>query len=330
MNRLEKTESLSRRAALRALGAAAIAGRMVLAGEATTRPQGAPSLREKARKNLKLGVSMQVYGGMALEAAVRRVKEDGFGGVLCDYAAFKDVPFDHANPDWKAVDKIRTCFERNGIEIVALFGYFNVVDPNEDRRKVGEARMNTYLRNWKRFGCPIVSTETGTFNAESQWIEDPKNYTEAGYVACREAFKKLADTAEKAGATVAIECYWRNVIDSARRAERLLKEVDSPALKLTMDPCNYFRNEDIPRMRATLEDIFKRVGRHSVVAHAKDVKASPKGSQTPAAGTGDLDYPLFLRLLTELDKEMWLLLEHVTAKDVGRARDHVKAQFEKL
>ncbi len=330
MNRLKKPESLSRRDALRALGAAALAGRMALAAETTTKPQGSPSLREKARKNLKLGVSMQVYGGMPLEAAVRRVKEDGFGGVLCDYTAFKDVPFDHANPDWKAVDKIRTCFEGHGIEIVALFGYFNVVDPNPERRKVGEARMNTYLQNWKRFGCPIVSTETGTFNAESQWIEDPKNYTEAGYVACREAFKKLAGTADKAGATVAIECYWRNVIDSAERAERLFKEVDSPALKLTMDACNYFRNEDIPRMPVVLEDMFKRVGKHTVVAHAKDVKASPKGSQTPAAGTGDLDYPLYLRLLTELDRGMWLLLEHVTAADVGRAREYVKAQFDKL
>jgi sugar phosphate isomerase/epimerase len=233
-------------------------------------------------------------------------------------------------PDWAAVDKIRGGFEKQGVEIVGLFGYYNVVDPHEKKRKNGEANMELLLKNWKRFGSPIVSTETGTLNKESEWEGSPENDTEAGFVACREAFKRLTGIAEKAGSVIAIEGYWRNIISSAERAERLIKEVDSPALKVTMDPCNYFRNEDLPHMKPVLEDIFKRIGKQTVLAHAKDVKFSPKGSETPAAGTGVLDYPLFLRLLAELNKPLWLTIEHVKPDDVARAKKYIEEQFEKL
>jgi hypothetical protein len=36
-----------------------------------------------------------------------------------------------------------------------------------------------------------------------------------------------------------------------------------------------------------------------------------------------LDYPLYLRLLAGLDRGMYLTIEHLTLKDVVRARDYV-------
>ena len=114
------------------------------------------------------------------------------------------------------------------------------------------------------------------------------------------------------------------------RNERLYRDIPSPSLKLTMDPCNYFRNQDLARMKPMLEDIFKRVGRETVIAHAKDVKASANGPDLPAAGLGALDYPLYLRLLAELDREIWLVVEHLMLDDVARASNYVKAQIERL
>ena len=190
--------------------------------------------------------------------------------------------------------------------------------------------METLIKNWKRLGCPNVSTETGTFNRTSDWVDAPENATEQGYLECRVALEKYARLAEKSGAVVSIEPYWRNVIDSVARAERLFREVDSPALKLVMDPCNYFRKEELARMRPMLEDMFRRLGRRIVLAHAKDVKAAPDGTDLPASGLGVLDYPLYLRLLAGLDREMYLVVEHVTLDDVPRARDYVLGQFDKI
>ena len=286
-------------------------------------------LRAKAQRNFRLGMSSDVYGRLPVAEAAARMKADGFSNVLCNLV-FADARFDPLQPDWEVAGKITTALQRNGIRISSLYGYHNIVDPNPDRRRQGQARMEFYINNWQRFGCPIVATETGTFNAQSQWVESPENFTEDGYRQARTAIEHYVRIAEKTGARVAIEAYYRNVIGTVERAERLLRDISSPALKIVMDPCNYFGPPELARMQPLLEEMFARLGPHIVIAHAKDVKAGPKGTDTPAAGSGVLNYPLFLRLLARLDRPIDLVIEHVALADVPRARDYVRAQMEKI
>lgn len=320
-NSLRQTGSLSRRDWLKFAGAAMLSSQTLAAT--------ADDLRTKAKRNLVLGIDTNVYRSLPVEEAARRIKEDGFSGVLTNFT-FADARLDPLKPDWSAADKITKSFERHGIRVASHYGYYNVVDPDPQRRQQGEARMRFLIANWKRLGCPIIATETGTLNRKSQWLDAPGNASEAAYVDCRNSLQRLARAAEKTGATIAVEAYWRNVIGTIDRADRLFREVNSPALKLVMDPANYFRNEDLPRMQPMLEEMFQRLSDKIVLAHAKDVKAVPNGPEHPAAGKGSLDYPLYLRLLAQVDRKMDLLLEHLTLDDVPRARDYVLAQFEKL
>ena len=309
---------------------AGAAGGLALAPSALSGASKREELKANARKNLKLGIFTGVYGSLPLDEAARRMKEDGFSCVVLQYG-FKDVQFDPAKPDWDVLKKIRAALDKNDLKIVGLYGYYNVIDPNPERRKVGEQRIELLIANWERFGSPVISTETGSFNPQSEFAEDPKNFTEEGYAAVRDRFAQLARAAEKTRAVIAVEAYWKNVIASAERTERLFKDVNSPSLKLTMDPCNYFHNDELPKMDAMLRDIFKRVGRQTAIAHAKDVKATGNGGQDlPAAGLGVLNYPLYLRLLARLDREIPLVIEHLELKDVARARDYVKAQMDQI
>lgn len=287
----------------------------------------APDLRARAKKNLKLGVFMGVYAGLPLEEGARRIVEDGFHGVVFENG-FADARFDPWAPDWDKVRRITATLAKHKLKVVGLYGYYNIVDPDPARRKRGEQRMQTLIENWKQFGCPIITTETGTFNEKSEWLESPENATEQGYQACRAALEKLVRAAKKSGAMLTIEAYWRNVIDSIGRTERVLREV--PGLKLTMDPCNYFRKEELPRMDPMLKEMFRALGKKVVLAHAKDVKASADGTDLPAAGTGVLNYPLYLRLLAGLNRDLFLVIEHLDLPDVPRARDYVLSQFEKI
>jgi len=319
----EQNGCLSRRDCLKLAGAVALA--TPLAGRA------ADDLKAKAKKNVKLAIFTGVYAGLPLEEAAKRIKADGFSGVALE-GNFADVRFDPLAPDWKAADKITSALDRNGIKVVGLYGYYNVVAPDAENRKRGEQRMQFLIENWKRLGSNDISTETGSRNAESEWNDSPENATEAAYQQCRASLEKFARLAEKTGAVISIEAYWKNVISSAERAERLFRDVNSPALKLVMDPCNYFRKADLVRMQPMLKDIFQRVGKQTVIAHAKDVKAAANADDTelPAAGKGVLDYPLYLRLLAELDREIYLAVEHLTLPEVPAARDYVLAQFDKI
>jgi sugar phosphate isomerase/epimerase len=311
--------NMNRRNWLRLTGAAAL-GLPLLSNAA-------PDLRTKAKKNLKLGVFTGVYASLPLEEAARRIAADGFHSVVLQYA-FADVQFDPSAPDWDKARLITRTLAKHHLKVAGLFGYYNVVDPDPAKRRRGEQRMQVLIENWKQLGCPIISTETGTFNDKSEWAESPENATENGYQACRAALEKLTRAAKKTGAIISIEAYWRNVIDSIARTERVLKEV--AGLKLVMDPCNYFRKEELSRMDPMLEEMFHLLGKKIVLAHAKDVKASADGTDLPAAGKGVLDYPLYLRLLASLNREIDLIIEHLTLDDVPRARDYVLSQFEKV
>jgi sugar phosphate isomerase/epimerase len=319
----EQSGRLSRRDCLRLAGAVALA--TPLAGRA------ADDLKARTKKNLKLAIFTGVYAGLPLEEAAKRIKADGFSGVALE-GNFADVRFDPFAPDWEAAKKITTALDHNGIKVVGLYGYYNVVAPNAANRKRGEQRMQFLIENWKRLGSNNISTETGSRNAESEWNDSPENATEEAYQQCRASVEKWARLAEKTGAVISIEPYWKNVISSAERAERLFNDVKSPALQLVMDPCNYFRKADLARMDPMLKDIFQRVGKYTVIAHAKDVKAAPDADDTelPAAGKGVLDYPLYLRLLAELDREIYLAVEHLSLPEVPATRDYVLAQFEKI
>ncbi|MCX6911491.1 MAG: sugar phosphate isomerase/epimerase [Verrucomicrobia bacterium] len=312
-------DALNRRDWLRVTGAAVLGFPLVSSA--------APDLRARARKNLKLGVFTGVYASLPLEEAARRIAADGFHGVVLDFA-FADVKFDPSAPDWDKARLITSTLAKHNIKIVGLFGYYNVVDPDAARRQRGEQRMQVLIENWKQFGCPVISTETGTFNDKSEWIESPENATEQGYQACRAALERLTRAAKKTGAVISIETYWRNVIDSIARAERVMRDVRG--LKLVMDPCNFYRRDDLSRMDPMLEEMFRLLGKHIVLAHAKDVKASADGTDLPASGKGVLDYPLYLRLLAGLNRELYLVIEHLTLDDVPRARDYVLSQFEKI
>jgi sugar phosphate isomerase/epimerase len=326
-----KTEWLSRRDCLKLAGSAALAAPLASWAEDDAMALAKAQAIAKAKANLKLAVFTGVYAGLPLEEACRRIKADGFSGVVCEYS-FADVHFDPLAPDWPAATKILGCLERNEIKVVGLYGYYNVVAPDAETRKRGEQRMEFLIENWKRLGSNVISTETGTLNRESEWNDSPDNATETAYQQCRASLQRSAEMAEKTGAIIAIEPYWKNVVSSAERAERLFRDIQAPSLRLVMDPCNYFRKADLDHMDAMLKDVFQRVGAKTVLAHAKDVKAMSNEDDTdlPAAGQGVLDYPQYLRLLSGLDRELYLTLEHLDVDEVHAARDYVLSQFDKV
>jgi len=293
-------------------------------------PAWATHILTKFRKNVRLGITTQVYAKLPLEEAARRIKADGFRCVLLSFR-FADVQFDPLKPDWAAAKKITDALAKQDIAITTMYGYYNLVDPDEKRRQEGEARMECMMRNWKRLGCNVISTETGTYNAKSQWLDDPKNATEEAYLKCREVLKRWAKLGEQTGAVLTLEASYKNIIGTVDRAERVLKEVDSPALKLVMDPANYFGPDNLKQMKPLLKELFARLGPKAALVHAKDIAPSAeKGTETPASGLGEMDYPLFLQLVAQLDRPIDMLMEHVKLEDVARARDYVLANVEKL
>jgi sugar phosphate isomerase/epimerase len=95
---------------------------------------------------------------------------------------------------------------------------------------------------------------------------------------------------------LAFEPEVNNVVDSAQKARRLMDEVGSPHLKVTMDAANIFHAGDLARMSEVLDEAFALIGRDIVLAHAKDLSHDGDAGHE-AAGHGKLDYDRYLSLL---------------------------------
>jgi sugar phosphate isomerase/epimerase len=106
-----------------------------------------------------------------------------------------------------------------------------------------------------------------------------------------------------------------NVVDSARKARRLLDEIGSPHLKVTIDPANIFHAGELPRMKEILDEAFALLGKDIVLAHAKDLDHDGDAGHQ-AAGHGKLDYGRYLSLLRACNFQGPLLLHGLSEAQV--------------
>ena len=111
-----------------------------------------------------------------------------------------------------------------------------------------------------------------------------------------------------------------------RKARRLLDEIGSPHLRVTIDPANLFHAGELPRMKEILDEAFALVGRDIVLAHAKDLDHDGEAGHK-AAGQGVLDYERYLRLLRKYHFQGPLLLHGLTPGQVPGCMAFLRAKM---
>ncbi len=277
-----------------------------------------------------------------LEERAKRIRDLGFNTVAVDEV--KDIPSEKITP--RLCKEIRDTYRDYNLPISAISGYINLVSPNIEKRNEGLKRLHRILELAWELGTPYVATETGTFNAESDWVGHEKDHTEEGFSEFLKVTKEAVKIAEANDSVLCLETYVQNVIGSVEECKRVFSEIPSPNLKLLLDPANYFEIHNIDKMRETLDSIFDALSEKIVIAHAKDVKRTkPTGQarfekkmgtedeglsfrgvgniELPAPGLGELDYPHYLKRLVRVSPNIPLIIEHLTEDDVPRAKKFV-------
>jgi sugar phosphate isomerase/epimerase len=196
------------------------------------------------------------------------------------------------------VATIRQEMAARGITMSAISGTFNMIHPDMAERQAGLRRLRTLAAACESLGTSVITLCTGTRNTESMWRSHPDNGSEDAWRDLVVSMHETAAIAEEYGVTMAFEPEVSNVIDSAQRARRLLDEIGSPYLKVVMDGANIFHQGELPHMTAILTEAFDLLGNDIALAHAKDLTEDGHAGNA-AAGTGLLDYDLYVRLLHE-------------------------------
>jgi len=244
---------------------------------------------------MHIGIMARTFVRPTIEATLDAVADHGIRSVQFNLscAGLPDLP-DHLDPD--LCDRIRQGMAARGIAMSALSGTFNMIDPDRRRREEGLRRLGELVKACARLGASVVTLCTGTRDPENMWRRHPGNDAPEAWEDLVASMRQAVEIAEETGVTLAFEPEVSNVVDSARKARRLLDEIGSPRLKVVMDGANIFHKGELPRMREILDEAFALLGPDIALAHAKDLDRDGEAGHL-AAGTGLLDYDHYLSLL---------------------------------
>jgi sugar phosphate isomerase/epimerase len=224
-------------------------------------------------------------------------------------------------------------YQDNGLQIVALAGYENIVDPNGHLRAQNIERLKRLmdiapLSGRGNLGGGIgVATETGTKNRMGQWLWHDDNASDATWAELKTTITELSRYAKQSGSRLLLEGYVNNVLRTPDHIERLRRELRSVEYWFVMDPFNIFTEDKLPQQQHEIARIFTALGRRVAIAHAKDLFYYHGQINTPRAGQGIFDYKTYFRLLDEQLPDVPLILEHLTAEQVDGVLDYlVKAK----
>ncbi|MBE0658296.1 MAG: sugar phosphate isomerase/epimerase [Bryobacteraceae bacterium] len=214
-----------------------------------------------------------------------------------------------------------------GMKLSCLTGTFNMCHPDPEHRAAGLRRLRLLAEAAPRMAAPYLHICTGTRNTQSMWRRHPENSTPEAWRDMAACIREATEIARQAGVVLAFEPEVNNIVDSALKARRLMDEIGSPHLKLTMDPANIFHSGELPRMKEILDEAFELVGKDIVLAHAKDLDHDGDAGHL-AAGHGKLDYTRYLSLLRAHRFTGPLLLHGLTVEQVPGCMAFLRAKLD--
>ncbi len=216
------------------------------------------------------------------------------------------------------VETLRDASARHGIKLAAISATFNMVHPDANIIRDGLQSLEVLAATAARLECPLLTLCTGSLDRENQWRRHPDNDTPAAWDALLETMGKAVKIAENNGVFLGVEPEFANIVSSAKRAKKLINEVEGDRIRVIFDAANLFEIVTLDEQHATIADALAELAPYIASAHAKDRTAD--GSFT-VAGRGVLDYPYYIDALNKSGFDGYLLTHGLGAADAKPVAD---------
>lgn len=272
---------------------------------------------------MELGIFAKIYSRNSLEDVLDAVVADGFTTVQFNMACtgLGSMPMEI---DDQTIIGIREKLDSHKLHICALSATFNTIHPDLHERASGIQHFKVLAESARSMGTDLLTLCTGTRNRDSKWMYHPDNGTPEAWADLIDTLSQLIDIAEEYNLRLGIEPEINNVIDSSEKARLLLDELKSPRLVIIMDPSNIFRYHDLPKMDSILKRSFDLLEPFIALAHCKDV-SNVDPPIYGAAGTGVLNYALYIKLLREINYQGPLIFHSLSEQQIPASVDYVKS-----
>lgn len=274
---------------------------------------------------MELGIFAKTFARPSLEATLDAVAEHGLTCIQFNMACAGLPPLPDRIEDGLC-DRIAGALAARRLRMAAVSGTFNMIDPDEAKRWDGLRRLRVLASACRGMGTSVITLCTGTRDPDNMWRRHPENDSAAAWGDLVGALRPALEFAEEFDVTLAFEPETANVIDSARKARRLLDELASPRLKVVLDPINLPGADHLPHTGEILEEAFALCGQDVVIAHGKDKR--PEAGEAPVAiGAGVLDLDRYVRLLPQLNGNVPLIIHGVDESQVAQSVALVRSKL---
>src|SRR5947209_4532392 len=221
------------------------------------------------RSVMRLGIFAKTFHRPMVEGVFDAVREHGLGCVQFNMscAGLPTLPDDIAP---SLITRIREASMSRGIKIAAVSGTYNMIHPDPKVRHAGLRRLRTLAEACHGMGTSVITLCTGTRDPENMWRWHPENASSQAWSDLLSSMEAALRIAEEEQVTLAFEPERANVVSTAAKGHALLATMQSPHLKVVMDPANLIAPGDERQMSQMLDEAFDMLGEHMVIAHAKD------------------------------------------------------------
>jgi sugar phosphate isomerase/epimerase len=226
-------------------------------------------------------------------------------------------------------------FAKHDVAIAEVGRWVNLMDADAAKRKANLRLATEGLALAEAIGAGCCVDIAGSKNPTSWFGPHPENFSQDFFDTAVANARTIIDEVKPKRARFCYEMMGWAVPDSAETYLKLVKAIDRPGFGVHLDPCNainspqyFYRNTDL------LNECFDKLGPWIVSCHAKDLTWDVEMNvhfREVCPGTGSLDYATYLRRLAGLEKEAYLMIEHLAnAEEYDRARRYIFSVGEKL
>jgi sugar phosphate isomerase/epimerase len=243
----------------------------------------------------------------------------GYGAAYCPGVSLNDGA---------RIRAIAEAFASADVVIAEVGRWVNLMEADSVKRAANLQTVTEGLALADEVGALCCVDIAGSYSTEAWYGPSPDNLSKRFFDEAVENARKIIDAVKPRRAKFCYEMMGWAYPDSPESSLRLLKAVDRKGFGIHLDPCNlvnsptrFYRNTDL------LEECFDRLGRWIVSCHAKDLRWNVEMNLhfvEVRPGLGVLDYPTYLRRLSQLPQRPPLMMEHLSsAEEYDQARLHL-------
>jgi sugar phosphate isomerase/epimerase len=231
--------------------------------------------------------------------------------------------------DKERLAAIEKAFAAEDVVIAEVGVWVNLLDADAAKRKANLEQVTKGLEKADAVGARCCVDIAGSFHPTVWYGPDPKNLTKEFFDAAVENARKIIDAVKPKRAKFAYEMMGWNLPDGPDAYLKLLKAINRPAFGVHMDIANGINSpERFYSNVAFTDECFRKLGRHIVSCHAKDLDWIPEMNVhfvEVIPGRGKIDYRPYLRGVAGLPQQPPLMIEHLrSAEEYNEAAGYIR------